>query len=85
MTSNIPDATESERLDDINAVTSTIIAHISGEELDKALATVLYRRGRTDVQLRRAAMENVHPDDLLTALVQAGHTLARYGIASVSR
>lgn len=81
----IPTPTEDRRLDDLTAYTSTILGHLHGDELDQVLAGLLPRRGRRDDELRRTALESVHPDDLTESLARHGMTLARFGIESIRR
>lgn len=84
-TSPIPSDSENARLDDLTAYTSTLLAHISGADLDALLTGLVKRHGRSDAQFRSWAIDNVHPDDLATALATRGYSLARVGIASIAR
>lgn len=76
--------TEVRRLDDLIAYNSTILAHMSGPDLDRALRGEVPRRNRTDASMRRIALETMHPDDLAMALVSNGFTLASVGIESIA-
>lgn len=80
---SIPDAAESKRQDQLTAYTSTILNRLSGDELERVLVGEVKRRGRTDSALRKAALDNVHPDDLVAALVKAGYSLKSFGIESI--
>lgn len=82
---NVINESESARLDELTSYNSSILNHLNGETLDKALAGLVKRHARTDAALRQAALDMVHPDDLVFALVRAGHTLASFGISGVTR
>lgn len=77
---NLIDATENARLDALTSYNSTILNHLTGEDLDK----VAKRRGMRDSVLRAHVLEYTHPDDLFATLVGLGYSLASFGIDSVS-
>ena len=81
--SNLIDATESRRLDLVTAYTSTVLGHLDGDMLELALAGTVKRGIRSDAALRQHALEQTHPDDLLTTLITRGHNLASVGIESI--
>jgi hypothetical protein len=82
---NLIGETEAARLDDLTAYNSTILNHLHGADLDAALAGECKRYGKSDADFRTAALNSTHPDDLVKALAARGLTLARFGIASVTR
>ena len=77
-------AAENTRLDALTAYCATILAHLTREALDAALAGEAKRYGQTDASFRTRALENTHPDDLVSCLVSKGLTLAKFGIESIT-
>ena len=77
-------AAENTRLDALTAYCATILAHLTGEALDAALVGEAKRYGQTDASFRTRALENTHPDDLVTCLATKGLTLAKFGIDSIA-
>lgn len=75
---------ESTRLDALTAYNATILAHLSGNGLDAVLGGEIKRRGRLDAAYRTAALEGVHPDDLVAAIAASGMSLAAFGIESIT-
>jgi hypothetical protein len=84
MSTGLISETENTRLDQLTAYNSMILNSIHGDELDQVLNSLIRRRGMSDVEYRKQALCNVHPDDLVTALVHNGKSLASLGIESIS-
>ena len=82
---NIPTAAEGRRLEDLTSYNDTILIHLHGDDLDLVLRGLLPRQGRGDYGYRMAALQSIHPDDLVEALVKHGMTLQRFGIESIRR
>lgn len=82
---NIPTIAEGRRLDDLTSYNDTILLHLHGDDLDLVLRRLLPRQGRGDYGYRMAALQSIHPDDLVEALVKHGMTLQRFGIESIRR
>lgn len=83
---NLIDATENTRLDDLTAYNSTLLNAMSGDELTAVGAAVGAKRlGRADTLFRDYLLNNTHPDDLVQALASRGKNLAALGVTSISR
>lgn len=76
---------EDDRLDDEIAYASAILSRLNDTQLDSALSGEVARRGRGDAELRQFALDQIHPDDLVTAIVRNDYSLSSVGLESVKR